>query len=368
MKSQPLVSGPFAHAGNATARTMGWVMVALLPATLYGLYQFGWPAIFLFLLTLISALLAEALSLRLAGKPVRRYLFDGSALLSGWLLAMTLPPWAPWWIGVVGALLMIIVGKQVFGGIGQNLFNPAMVARVGLLIAFPLQMTTFLPPQPLGSAAAPGIVDALQITLGDATHLDTLSGATLLGHVKTELGQTHGLESALSGIYDPLTAATGAVAGSLGETSALLLLLGGLLLLGLGIIRWTIPVSMLVTITLLSTLFHWIDPNHYPNALYHLLAGATLLGAFFIATDLVTSPVTTRGQLLFGAGCGLLIYVIRSWGGYPEGVAFAVLLMNGATPLIDHYLRPRIYGRKRSGAPLTYPSRSKADSSNGGAA
>lgn len=361
MSVTQLVSGPFAHAGNATTRIMLWVVIALLPATLYGLYLYGWPAIFLFLVTVGSALLAEALALRIAGRPIRPFLLDGSALLSGWLLAMTLPPWAPWWIGVVGAWMMIIVGKQVFGGIGQNLFNPAMVARVGLLIAFPLQMTTYLAPHPIGSADAPGLVESLGITFGSAEQLDALSGATLLGHVKTELGQAQRLESTLSGHYEPLAFATGSVAGSLGETSALLLLLGGLLLLGLRIIRWTIPVSMLASIALLATLFHWIDPGRYPDAGYHLLAGATLLGAFFIATDLVTSPVTTRGQLLFGAGCGLLVYVIRSWGGYPEGVAFAVLLMNGATPMIDHYLRPRIYGRTRGGAALHYPTGKRGD-------
>ena len=156
MHEAPLLGGPYAHEKVSISRTMLWVMLALLPATAFGLFQFGWPAIFLFLVTVISAVVAESLSLRIMKKPQKLFLLDGSALLTGWLLAMTLPPWAPWWIGVVGALLAIVIGKQVFGGIGQNLFNPAMVARVALLISFPLEMTLYNAPAPLFSAAAPG--------------------------------------------------------------------------------------------------------------------------------------------------------------------------------------------------------------------
>ena len=148
--------------------------------------------------------------------------------------------------------------------------------------------------------------------------------------------------------------------GSLGETSALLILLGGLYLLFMRVISWHIPVSMIASLLSLAALFHWIDADAYPGPLVHLLSGATLLGAFFIATDLVTSPVTARGQLLFGAGCGVLVFVIRTWAGYPEGMAFAVMLMNGLTPLIDHYIRPRVYGRNRKGEPLAYDSKSES--------
>ncbi|ADC63585.1 RnfABCDGE type electron transport complex subunit D [Allochromatium vinosum] len=345
--------GPFAHDTVGIPRTMGLVMLALVPATLFGLWQFGWPAIWLFLATLAGALLAEILSLWFAGKPIRPDLSDGTALLTGWLLAMTLPPWAPWWIGVVGALLAIVVAKQVFGGVGQNLFNPAMVARVALLIAFPLEMTSFVAPTPLFSAEAPGLVESLAITFG-GQGFDAFSGATVLGQVRTELGQGETLATILPDLYAPLSGAVGTVAGSLGETSALLLLLGGLFLLYKRVITWHIPVALLGTIAVLAALMHLIDPEHYAGPLYHLVSGATLLGAFFIATDPVTSPVSARGQLLFGAGCGLLIYVIRTWAGYPEGVAFAVLLMNACAPLIDHYVKPRIYGRDRRGQPLEY--------------
>jgi electron transport complex protein RnfD len=347
-------SGPHAHQANSIARTMGLVMLALLPATALGLWEFGWPAIYLFLVTLVSAVAAEAACLAIAGKPIRPFLTDGSALLTGWLLAMTLPPWAPWWIGVVGSLIAIVVAKQVFGGIGQNLFNPAVVARVALLISFPLEMTSFLQPQPLLAAGSPGLLDSLDITFGATSQLDGVSGASLLGHVRTELGQGIPLSEALSGHYDILGLALGNTAGSLGETSALLILLGGLFLLYKRIITWHIPVAMIGSLLMLATLFHLWDPARYPDALYHLLSGATLLGAFFIATDLVTSPVSPRGQLLYGAGCGLLVFVIRSWAGFPEGVAFAVMIMNACTPFIDHYVKPRVYGRDRKGEPLVY--------------
>jgi electron transport complex protein RnfD len=333
---------------------MGLVMLALLPATLFALYQFGWPAILLFASTLLACVLAETFALQLAGRPVRPFLLDGSALLTGWLLAMTLPPWAPWWIGVLGALLAIIIGKQVFGGLGQNLFNPAMVARVALLISFPLEMTSFTAPAPLFSAAAPDLLQGLAITFAGSESLDAISSATVLGHLKTELGRGIDLTQASSGIASLWQLTWGQAAGSLGETSALLLLLGGLFLLYKQIITWHIPVSLLGTLTLLASLFHLYDPAAYVGPLTHLLSGAAILGAFFILTDPVTSPVSNRGQLVFGAGCGLLIFAIRTWAGYPEGVAFAVMLMNACTPLIDHYLKPRIYGRDRKGQPLNY--------------
>jgi len=350
------ISGPYTHEKSSISRTMIWVMVALTPATVFGIYQFGLPALWLFVITILASILTEAVCLSIAGKPVKTYLFDGSAILTGWLLAMTLPPWAPWWIAVVGVLLAIVVGKHVFGGIGQNLFNPAMVARVALLISFPLEMTTWVAPHPLFSEITPDFIESLRITFNLQNEFDAVSSATILGHIKTELGRGLSLNEIWLDTFSPLNFAVGTVAGSLGETSAVLILAGGLVLLFTGIISWHIPVSMMLSIAVLATVFHWIDPNHYPHALYHLLSGATLLGAFFIATDLVTSPVTKKGQLLFGAGCGALVFIIRSWAGYPEGMAFAVMLMNGFTPMIDHYIKPRIYGRTRKGDPISYSS------------
>ncbi len=349
-----MISSPHTHSGKSVQTTMLLVMLALAPATSFGLYLFGWPAINLFLATLLGCLLFEAISLKIMGKPVGKYLSDGSAILTGWLLAMSLPPSAPWWIGVLGAFLAIVIGKQVFGGIGQNLFNPAMVARVALLISFPLEMTTWAHPAPLFTDGAPDFMQGLQITFGGWVP-DGYSGATTLGHIRTETGQGH-LLSSLTDLASGSNMAMGWVGGSMGETSALLLLGGGLFLLWKRIISWHIPASLIGTLLLLATIMHTVNPEKFPGADVHLLAGATLLGAFFIATDLVTSPVSPTGQLLFGAGCGLLVYVIRTWAGYPEGMAFAVLLMNALTPLIDHYLRPRIYGRDRKGEPLNYVS------------
>lgn len=360
MNASP-VGGPYTHEKSSVSRTMVWVMIALTPATIFGIYQFGLPALWLFSICLLACVVTEAACLYIAGKPVRPYIFDGSAILTGWLLALTLPPWAPWWIAVVGALLAIIVGKQVFGGIGQNLFNPAMVARVALLISFPLEMTTWVTPQPLFSENTPGFVESLRITFELQSDFDAVSSATILGYIKTELGQGAMLTQMMNDSFSVFDFAFGSVAGSLGETSALLILAGGLLLLYLGIISWHIPVSMMLTIALLASLFNLVAPETYPPALYHLLSGATMLGAFFIATDLVTSPVTKTGQLIFGAGCGVLVFIIRTWAGYPEGMAFAVMLMNGFTPMIDHYIKPRIYGRTRKGEPLTYDAGTESE-------
>jgi electron transport complex protein RnfD len=252
----------------------------------------------------------------------------------------------------VGGLFAALVGKQVFGGIGQNLFNPAMLARAVLLISFPLEMTQWVAPHPFGTADAPSLLHGLAITFGDSADLDAVSGASLLGHLKTELARGHGLSASLAGPFDGYGAAIGRIRGSLAETSALLLGLGGLFLLARRITGWHTPFAMLGSVAVLSALFHAIDPERFADPLIHLLSGGLVLGALFIATDPVGAPATRRGQLLFGAGCGALTWVIRTFGGYPEGVAFAVLLMNAATPLIDHYVKPRIYGRRRDGAPL----------------
>ena len=350
MSPSNVASGPFAHDRSSVNRIMLEVCLALVPATLFGLYLFGWPAINLWLLTCTSALATEALCLHWLGQPQRR-LLDGSALLTGWLLALSLPPWAPWWIGVGGSVFAIGIGKQLYGGIGQNLFNPAMLARVALLIAFPLQMTSWALPHPLGSSGAPGFLDGLHITFGGAMP-DGMSGATALGNLRTELTLQHSAEEVLAGSFSLLPALLGNSGGSLGETSELLILLGGLWLLGRRIIHWQIPVSMLLAVALLAALAHQINPERYAGALYHLSSGGLLLGALFIATDPVSSPVGRTGRLIFGAGCGLLVYVIRTWGSFPEAVAFAVLFMNALAPLIDRYFRPRAYGRTAGGQPL----------------
>ncbi|MEY3760646.1 MAG: hypothetical protein RIR39_2137 [Pseudomonadota bacterium] len=348
--------GSGAHVGvKVSVSLIMWqVMLAISPATVYGLFCFGWPALNLFIITVLSAVFFEAFCLRLGGRLAKPVLMDGSAVLTGWLLAMTLPPWAPWWIGVVGSAIAIILGKQVYGGLGQNLFNPAMLARVALLISFPIEMTTWANVSPLFFSHSPGLIESWHITFVGLDNLDATTGATTLGYVKTEFSQNRLLIDILKD-YSGFLNFIGWTRGSLGETSTLLLGLGGIWLIRQGVIKWYIPVSLLLAVTVLSGFFHTLDEQHYVSPFLHLSSGSLMLTAFFIATDYVTSPNTKTGQLVFGAGCGLLIFVIRTWGAYPEGAGFAVLLMNSATPLIDYYIRPRIYGRDRKGKPLEIP-------------
>ena len=343
------VSGPHILTVQRVDTIMKKVIMALLPATGFGIFLFGWPALYLTLVTVIAALLFEAVCLNLKGIDAMPYLFDGSALVTGLLVAMTLPPWAPWWIGVLGAAIGIILGKQVYGGLGQNLFNPAMLARVALLVSFPVEMTSWVKVNPLFTG--PGIMDSFAVTFSPSFSIDGLTGATSLGAVKTGFSQNQTLPGILDD-YSGFLAFLGWERGSLGETSSLLILLGGLWLLREGVIQWYIPVSVLASISGLSILFFAIDSQHYLSPWVHLNSGALMLVAFFIATDYVTSPNTPLGQLIFGAGCGALIFIIRTWGGYPEGTGFAILLMNSVTPIIDHYIKPRIYGRYRNGKPI----------------
>lgn len=348
MNTKP-ISGPHIAAIRRVDQIMRQVILALAPATAFGVLLFGWPALYLLVVTVLSAMLFEAFCLKLKGVAAVPSLRDGSAILTGLLVAMTLPPLAPWWIGVVGSAIAIALGKQVYGGLGQNVFNPAMLARVALLISFPIEMTTWANVAPLFTG--PGPIDSLALTFSGLDSTDAVTGATTLGLVKTCFSQAQTLPGILAD-YSGFLAMIGWERGSLGETSTLLILGGGVWLLRKGVIQWHIPVSLLVTVLLLSSIFHLWDGAHYLSPWVHLNSGALMLVAFFIATDYVTSPNTPQGQLIFGAGCGLLIFVIRSWGGYPEGTGFAVLLMNAVTPLIDHYIRPRIYGRYRNGKPL----------------
>ncbi len=354
------VASPHAHGGARVSWVMAKVMLALTPATLFGFWLYGWPAVHLWWITVAAAVLGEAFCLRLMKRRALPVLMDGSAVLTGWLLALSLPPWAPWWIGVLGGLFATVIGKQIFGGLGCNLFNPAMIARVALLISFPVPMTLMVAPLPMGSPGAPDFVQGLQIALGGLPDPDAMTSASLLAHAKTELSRGIGLTEALAA--GPAVSLMGVRVGSLGETAALLIAAGGIALILLRVISWQIPVAMLLGIALPASLAHAIDPARYLAPSVHLFSGAAMLGAFFIATDYVTSPNTRLGQFVFGLGCGLLTWIIRTYGGYPEGVAFAVLLMNALTPAIDHMIRPRIYGRDRKGRALEPPPSAKANS------
>jgi RnfABCDGE-type electron transport complex D subunit len=341
-----IAHSPHAHAPVSIGKVMGTVLLALTPATLFGFWLYGWPAVNLWAVALIAAIAGEAFVVRMQGRKVRPVIIDGSGILTAWLLALSLPPYAPWWIAVLGSLFAVVIGKQVFGGLGQNVFNPAMAARVMLLISFPLEMTTWAAP-----SQAPGLLDSLRITFFSQP-IDGMASASLLGHVKTEFTRGVTLDQALAGHYVPLDMLWGSRAGSLGETAAVLLLISGLFLIARRIITWHAPFAMLLGVAAPALLFNTIDANHYAGPMVHLLSGGLMLGAFFIITDPVTSPNTALGQFIFGLSCGLLTWIIRTWGGYPEGVAFAVLLMNAATPIIDSYVKPRIYGRDRKGVAL----------------
>lgn len=345
-----MLSPPHAHGGDSIRMVMLTVMLALLPATMVSVYLFGWLALLLIVTCMVTALLTEALCLKWMQRPLNA-LLDNSAALTGLLLALTLPAAVPWWMAVLASVFAIVLGKQIYGGLGYNIFNPALSARIILLISFPLHMTTWIVPM---SAAEPTLnlydfslclnfflagPDALKVGF------DAISMASPLGYVKTEATLGVPVVEALKAYdYSYLNAFLGFEAGSIGETSALALLIGGIFLLARHTITWHIPFSYIATVLLLAGLFNAIYPEQFTPPLFHLFAGGLILCAFFMATDPVSSPVTQVGQIVFGVGCGVLTWSIRSFGGYPEGAMFAVLLMNCAVPLIDHYFRPRVYG------------------------
>jgi len=299
------------------------VLLALAPATAIGVYLFGLPALRVLVLCVAGCVAMEVACQRFMRTRVT--VDDLSAAVTGLLLGLSLPPHAPWWICGVGAVAAIGLGKHVFGGLGYNPFNPAMLGRVVLLISFPAQMTAFYAPSAWG--------------------LDAVSTATPLGLLHE--ARIRGLGLGEAAHTDLGAAFWGVMPGSIGETSAAAILAGGLFLLWRRHITWDIPTGMLGALAGGAAICAWADPGRYIGAPFHLLTGGAMLVAFFIATDMVTSPLTTRGKLVFGAGIGLLTLVIRQWGGYGEAVSFAVLLMNATVPIIDRYTAPRLYGTGR---------------------
>ncbi len=339
----PTHTSPHLPTRQHLSQLMRRVVYALIPGILCAWWILGWGVLINLLLAGITALAAEAAMLALRKRPVWPTLQDYSALITGLLLALALPPLAPWWIPVLGSLFAIILAKQLYGGLGYNPFNPAMVGYVVLLISFPREMTLWSPPSGI-DAPSLGLADTLaliftqQVPAGQT--LDALTMATPLDSMKTRLG----LGDTLSEIQQsPLF---GAFGGKGWEWINLGFLLGGLALLYWKVIRWQIPVAMLATLFLLSGIFYVGDSDNYASPLFHLFSGAAMLGAFFIATDPVSAATTNRGRLYYGAGIGALVYIIRTWGGYPDAVAFAVLLMNMAAPTIDYYTRPHTFGHE----------------------
>lgn len=340
----PTFSSPHLPGTASVARVMREVLLALVPGMLCAWWFFGWGVIVNVLLAVLTCTAAEALMLALRSRPVGATLADGSAVLTGALLALALPPLAPWWIPVIGGLFAIVVAKQLYGGLGYNPFNPAMIGYVALLISFPREMTLWSAPAGVGAAGL-GLAETLAWSFGgslpDGTGLDALTMATPLDSVKTSIGLGLTVHEITAG---PLF---GGYAGIGWEWINFACLVGGLYLIYRRAIAWQIPVGMLGALFVIALLFHGSDTDAFPSPLFHLFSGAAMLGAFFIATDPVTASTTPRGRLIYGAGIGVLTYVIRTWGGYPDGVAFAVVLMNMAAPTIDYYTRPRVFGETR---------------------
>ena len=325
-----IATPPFAKGPVSTPGVMRHVIYALVPAMIAAVINFGISALLLILVCALSCMLAEWLTTGrgpLSQSPVG----DGSAALTGILLAMTLPPGLPLWMAAVGSLVAIFFGKLLFGGLGQNIFNPSLTGRAFLQATFPVAITTWVPNL--------GISEFMTLR-GDTFALpfmrpayDGVTTATPLAHMKFEHLATDWTDLLL-----------GNVAGSLGETSAILLLLGGVYLAWRGFLNWRVPTGIFLTVAIFASALHFSNPEIYPNAVHHLLAGGLVLGALFMATDPVSSPLTPIGSWIFAAGIGVLVILIRQFGGLPEGVMYAILLMNAATPLIDQMTQPGIYG------------------------
>ncbi len=321
------------------------VLLALIPGTLVMMYFFGWGVLFNVVFSVTFAVLLEAFALILRKRPVLFFLGDLSAVVTGWLFALTLPPLLPWWILLTGIFFAIIIAKQLYGGLGYNPFNPAMVGFAVLIISFPLEMGLWLKADFFVEPSF-SFIHSLKIILGIdvVPDWDAITMATPLDAVKTGLltGKT----------YSDIVKDTFYLSDTLNNAwmwSGLAFAIGGLWLLYKKVIHWQIPVSLLSSLLLLALIFHLYSPQEYANPLLHLFSGATLLGAFFIATDPVSASTTPTGKLIYGASIGIFLYIIRVWGSYPDAMAFAVLIMNMAVPMIDYYTQPRVLGHKHEG-------------------
>jgi electron transport complex protein RnfD len=338
-----MLFSPFISKPDSVSRIMLKVLIALIPGIALYVWYFG-PAILVSLtLASITALATEAAMLKLRNRPIAPFLKDNSALLTAWLLALSIPPLAPWWLVVVGTAFAIAIAKQLYGGLGNNLFNPAMVGYAVLIISFPAQMTHWIAPQGLVLAELSFPQQLQYIFLGALPHgltLDAVTMATPLDTLKTHLHLDESVQHILNmPIY-------GQIGGYGSEMVAWGFAIGGLYLLASRIISWHIPVTYLGTLFVIASGFHLAYPAHYVAPLFHWFSGAAMLGAFFILTDPVSSPTTNKGKLIFAAGAAFLTYMIRVYGGFPDGVAFATLLMNICVPLIVLYTQPKVFGKK----------------------
>jgi electron transport complex protein RnfD len=345
-----VASSPHHHNMRDTGQVMRLVMYACIPGIALQCWFFGIGVLIQVALGIVTAVVSEALIVELRKKNTERVVKDSSAALAGLLLGISIPPLAPWWIVVIGSFFAIAIVKQAYGGLGFNMFNPAMAAYVMLLISFPVQMTAWLPPEGLAQQSFSNIDAIYAIFAGFTVEgysiaqlrvgYDGITMATPLDHVKTSLVEGYTVGEALqSNIFS----------GAWGvgwSYISLAYLAGGLVLLKLKVINWHIPVSMLGGAMIVAIFFNLVDGSQFGSGLFHLLNGSLIVGAFFIATDPVSAATTNRGRLIFGAAIGMWVIIIRTWGNYPDAVAFSVLLLNMAVPLIDYYTRPRTYGHR----------------------
>jgi len=322
------VSGsPHVHGTETVKKIMWSVVIALLPALAVSVFYFGLPVLILTLVSIATCLLTEYLIQRFMLKG-NVSITDGSAVITGLLLAFNVPANLPVWILMIGAFVAIAIAKMPFGGLGKNPFNPALVGRVFLLISFPVQMTTWPKPTPIWNLGA-----------------DVITGPTPLGILKEGVKNGQAVGDLMTEMPSYVDLLFGQMGGSFGEVSAIALLIGAIFLLIRKVITWEIPVSFLLTAFLFSGIFYLVDPSTYANPCFHLVTGGLMLGACFMATDMVTSPTTRWGMIVFGVGCGLLTIIIRLFGAYPEGVSFAILIMNAFVPLINKGFKPRTYAK-----------------------
>ncbi len=316
---------PHIHQESSVSKIMQSVIIALIPALIWSFFVFGLPAVLTTLVSVIACVGFEWLIKKYLLK-VNPSVSDGSAVLTGILLAMNLPASLPLWIVIIGALIAIGVAKMSFGGLGNNPFNPALVGRVFLLISFPVQMTTW----PINNNA-----------------VDATTGATPLALIKAGLKSGTPVSDIMKELPTYSDLFIGNIGGSLGEISVVLLLIGFIFMLFKKIISWHIPVSVIGSIFIFTGILWLINPDQNINPVYHILTGGVMLGAIFMATDMVTSPMSKLGQLIFGVGIGVITVCIRIWGAYPEGISFAILIMNAFTPLINKFVKPKLFGGKQ---------------------
>lgn len=315
-----VASSPHLLTTDNIPRIMHSVIMALVPAMAASVYFFGFKALLLIVVCLVASLLTEWGFQRIRSKPITIY--DGSAAITGILLGLTLPPGFSIFGAILGSVFAVGIGKQLFGGLGFNIFNPALLGRAFLMATYPVMMTTWETPRTIAKA------------------VDAVSAATPLALMKFE----HKFAPAMDLFV-------GNVSGSIGETSAIAIIIGGLYLRYKGYVNWKLPLGYLGSMAVFSGIFWLMDPVTYPSPLFHILAGGAMLAAWFMVTDMVTSPVTALGQWIFAISAGIIAVVIRLWGGLPEGVMYSILLMNALVPLINKYTRPTVFGaeRKRSG-------------------